>query len=300
MIDSARRPTGRRLTAEKRDSLRELCRRSDARAALTLAADWGVVAVAVAISTRFPSTWLYVLAVAVISRQMNALSELHHHAMHGNLFRNRRLNRALECFYSLPLFTRLSADWDDHREHHLNYSVANDDHLDWGRGYGLDQARRGDRLYMLWFLLVRPFCGPLQWQALKGVACSPHWKSLGFRWAMFGFWGTMIAAFALAGRLDLLFWYWIVPYFSLFQVFFFWDDMLGHYNCPRTGTREMRGWVFRLFTAHGTTHHNIHHLYPTIPYYKMARATREFVDLEEVDVAHGFWNGIHQMLEAPR
>ena len=52
--------------------------------------------------------------------------------------------------------------------------------------------------------------------------------------------------------LDLLLWHWIVPRLTAFPVLFFWDDMLGHYNCPQTGTREMRGLWFRIFSTHGT------------------------------------------------
>lgn len=292
---SPREETG--LADERHDQLRRLCRRSNLRSALTLGCDWGLVVVAAGVSIQFPSIWVYLLSVLVISRQMNAISELHHHAMHGNLFPSRRLNYALEFLYSLPLFTRVEADRADHLEHHRTYSVANNDHLDWGRGYGLNLARRGERWYMLWFLLVRPFCGLLQFDALKSLVVNPHWRDKSFRRAMLIFWGVVLAAFGAAGRLDLLFWYWLVPYFSFFQVFFFWDDMLGHYNCPQTGTREMRGLTFLLFTAHGTTHHNIHHLYPTIPWFQMPRATRIFVDQKEVDVAYGFWDGIKQMVE---
>src|SRR5260221_9344732 len=120
-----------RLSSEKRESVRQLCRRSELRSALTLAVDWGVVVGAVWLSLRFPATWVYLLSVLLISRQMNSISELHHHAMHYNLFRSRRLNEALEFLYSLPLFNRVAADRASHMEHHLTYSVANKDDLDW-------------------------------------------------------------------------------------------------------------------------------------------------------------------------
>lgn len=286
-----------RKSVEHRDLLRQLSRRSAARTALTLVVDWAIIVAAVSVSLRFPATWVYLLCVLVISRQMNVLSELHHHAMHRNLFQSRRLNHVFEFLYSLPLFTRVSADRAYHLQHHQTYSVANDDHLEWGRGYGLDPARQGNRGYMFWFLLLRPFCGVLQFAELKSLVLSPNWRDRSYRRTMLVFWGLVLAGFALAGHLDLVFWYWLVPYFTFYQVFFFWDDMMGHYNCPQTGSREMRGLVFSLFTGHGTTHHNIHHLYPAIPWYNMARATRIFVNPQQVDVAHGFWNGIRQMQE---
>ncbi len=283
---------------EHRDLLRQMYRRSHWRTALTLTIDWGIIVAAVAISLHFESTWVYLLSVLVIARQMNAISELHHHAMHGNLFRRWWPHHAFEFLYSLPLFTRVSADRAEHLQHHQTYSVATNDHLVWGRGYGLDPAHQRSRLYMLWFLLIRPFCGLLQFAALKSILVNPNWRDRSYRRTLLTFWGLVIAGFALAGRPELLFWYWLVPYFTVFQVFFFWDDMMGHYNCPQTGTREMRGLAFLLITGHGTTHHNVHHLYPAIPWFRMARATQIFVSPQEVDIAHGFWDGIRQM-QAP-
>ncbi|HEV7786507.1 MAG TPA: hypothetical protein VGQ28_14265, partial [Thermoanaerobaculia bacterium] len=81
----------RSLSPEERAVLRKLAHRSDVRAFLTIAADWGVVVLAAAASEALflagiNRPWIYVLAVIVISRQMNALFELHHHAIHANLF----------------------------------------------------------------------------------------------------------------------------------------------------------------------------------------------------------------------
>jgi fatty acid desaturase len=89
-----------------------------------------------------------------------------------------------------------------------------------------------------------------------------------------------------------------VPRFTVFPILFFWDDMLGHYNCPLTGTREMRGLWFRIFGAHGTNFHNIHHLHPAIPWFNMERATRLALDESAVDVSHGFLDGMRQLVTA--
>jgi fatty acid desaturase len=308
MVASISRPSGDRLLpdialasgGENRIQVRELSRRSDWRAALTIAADWLVIFAAAATSLLVPWKAVYVLSVIVIARQMNVIAELHHQAMHANLFRRKRLNAWLECCYSLPYFTRVSADLAEHMEHHATYSVANNDHLTWGAGYGLKLAKRCNRTYMLWFLLVRPFCGVLQWQALRDLVQSPNWRQPAFRRVMLTFWGLVLLALYAIGRVDVIFWYWLAPYFTFYQVFFFWDDMMGHYNCPRTGTRDMRGWAFRLYTGHSSTHHNIHHRYPAIPWFRAPRATQLLIDSQEMDIAHGFWNGVGQMLDSNR
>lgn len=286
----------RSLSTEERAVLRKLAHRSDVRAFLTIITDWGLVVLAAAVSEVFFWPWVYALAVIVISRQMNALFELHHHAIHANLFTQKAWNSRLQFFYSLPLTTTIAADRDDHMDHHRTYTEM--DTLTWGTGYGLDPARRHDRRYMIWFLWIRPFLGPLQISDLKETLISKRWRDPAYRNPMAAFWISAIAVFLACGRIDLLFWYWVVPRFTIFPVLFFWDDMLGHYNCPRTGTREMRGLWFRLFGAHGTSFHNIHHQYPAIPWFNMERATRLALDESEVDVAHGFVDGMRQLVIA--
>ena len=288
----------RPLTADDRAILRKLSRRSDARAFLTIAADWGVVFLAAGLSETFFRPWLIPLAVIVIARQMNALFELHHHAIHANLFTRKGWNTKLQLFYSLPLATTIAADRDDHMDHHRNFNTVEKDYLTWGTGYGLDPARRQDRRYMTWFLWLRPFLGPLQLADLREVLTSQRWRDPAYRNPVAAFWILVITVFAVAGRLDLLLWYWLVPRFTVFPILFFWDDMMGHYNCPRTGTREMRGLWFRLFGSHGTNFHNIHHLYPAIPWFNMETATRLAIDEAEVDVAHGFVDGMRQLVMA--
>jgi len=288
----------RSLSPEERAILRRLAHRSDVRAFLTILADWSVILLAAAVSEAFARPWLYGLAVIVIARQMNALFELHHHAIHANLFTRKSWNSRLQFFYSLPLTTTIAADRDDHMDHHRTYNTVERDYLTWGTGYGLDPARRHDRRYMVWFLGLRPFLGPLQVSDLKEILTSQRWRDPAYRNPVAAFWLSAASICLLSGRLDLLFWYWVVPRFTAFPILFFWDDMLGHYNCPRTGTREMRGLWFRLFGAHGTSFHNIHHLYPAIPWFNMEKATRLALDESEMDVAHGFVDGMRQLVAA--
>lgn len=286
----------RPLTPEDRAALRRLSHRRNARAFLTIALDWGVIVAAAAVCEAFFRPWLYVLAVIVISRQMNALFELHHHAIHANLFTKKDWSSKLQFFYSLPLTTTIASDRDDHMDHHRTYTE--NDTLTWGTGYGLDVARRQDRRYMTWFLWIRPFLGLLQFSDLKELLTSKRWRDPAYRNPVAAFWIVTVVAFAVIGRLDLLLWYWVVPRFTVFPILFFWDDMMGHYNCPLTGTREMRGLWFRLFGSHGTNFHNIHHLYPAIPWFNMEKATKIAVDESEVDVAHGFLDGMRQLVIA--
>src|SRR5436305_7607796 len=190
----------RALTPENRAALRSLSRRSDARAVLTIALDWGVVVLAAVVSETFFRPWLIPLAAIVIARQMNALFELHHHAIHANLFTRKGWNSKLQFFYSLPLATTIAADRDDHMDHHRNFNTVEKDYLTWGTGYGLDSARRHDRRYMTWFLWLRPFLGPMQFADLKETLTSQRWRDRAYRNPVAAFWTLLIASLAVAGR----------------------------------------------------------------------------------------------------
>ena len=283
---------------ESQTTLRALVRRSHSRSLLAIAFDWAIIGAVAIVCERAHIPGLYAVAVIVIARQMNALFELHHHAIHGNLFRRKDWNARMQILYSIPLGLTIDSERDDHLEHHRTFNTVERDYRNWGTGYGLDLDQRSNRRYMTWFLCIRPFLGPLQLADLIETVRTRRWRLASYRNAVGGFWLTVVAVLIAAGRIDLLFWYWLVPRFTLFPILFFWDDMLGHYNCPRTGTREMRGLWFRLFSTHGTNFHNVHHINPAVPWFNMKKATRLTVDETRVDVAHGFIDGIGQMMTA--
>src|ERR1041385_2951985 len=134
------------------NALATLTRRSGTRALLAIAFDWAIVVAAAAIGERSRLTIVYVLAIIVIARQMGALFELHHHAMHGNLFARYPWNARLQFLYSLPLGLSLGAERADHMEHHRTFTT--DDSRTWGDGYGMDLERRRSPRYMIWFLCL--------------------------------------------------------------------------------------------------------------------------------------------------
>ena len=285
------------VSAREQDgALRRLSQRSDWRAWAAITFDWAILVGAAVACEQFRWPGLYLLSIIVIARQMNALFELHHHAMHGNLFRRSTWNTRLQAFFSLPLGLTITSERDDHMEHHRTYNVARKDYQTWGEGYGLEPSRRHDRRYMIWFICIRPFVGPLQLAEVIETITTPRWHSRTYRWAVGGFWIAAAGAFYVGGHIGFLFWYWLVPRFTIYPILFFWDDMLGHYNCPKTGTREMRGLWFRVFAAHGTNFHNVHHLRPAIPWFNMRRATGLAIDESGVDVARGFVDGIRQLV----
>src|SRR5688500_3907870 len=107
-------------------------------------------------------------------------------------------------------------------EHHRTFNTEEKDFQTWGTGYGLDPAKPHDRRYMIWFLWIRPFVGPLQAADLRDLLISKRWLDPAYRKPVILFWACILAALLAAGRPDLLLWYWIVPRFTIFPILFFW------------------------------------------------------------------------------
>jgi fatty acid desaturase len=126
--------TGAQACAYGTNALRSFAQPSGLRTALTITIDWGLIAAAVLAAESSRSWWIYGLSVLVISRQFNALFELHHHAIHGNLFRIRHRNERFDWLYSVPLLIRVSEDRHEHMEHHRTF-VIDEESMDVARGF---------------------------------------------------------------------------------------------------------------------------------------------------------------------
>jgi len=57
-------------------------------------------------------------------------------------------------------------------------------------------------------------------------------------------------------------------------------------------------YLERLHKSYGTDFHNVHHLYPAIPWFNMERATQLAIDETRVDLARGFADGMRQLAVA--
>src|SRR5262249_7482409 len=172
--------------------LKHFSRRSGLRSLLTIAMDWSLIVIAAATCELLRVPGFYFVVVVVIARQMNALYELHHHAMHGNLFRKAAWNTRLQMLYSLPLGVTVTSERDDHMEHHRTYNRYEKDYQTWGEGYGLESSRRHDRRYMFWFICIRPFVGKLQLAEVIDSVWSSRWRSPDYRNAVAGFWIAVV------------------------------------------------------------------------------------------------------------
>lgn len=281
-----------------RQLLPELSRRAPVLALAGIALDWLVIVAAAVASDRAESGLVYLLCVVVIGSRMNALDlAWQHEAVHGNLFRRKRWHGRLDFLYSIPFFTTLKIARATHLEHHREYRDEAVSPL-YSYGYwSIDEARWPRIRYRVWIWLIRPLCGYHAYTTLRDtildLAENPRDAA-----RVLSIWGGVIASLALSGHLRWLLLYWIVPLLIVRPPLFFWQDMAQHFGTRKSPSRDVRGFLYRLLLApHGRgAHHNVHHLYPGIPWLRSARASALLIDDGGIDIARGFVDLSRQIL----
>ncbi len=283
-----------------RPDLKAFYRRSSTRALAGIALDWVIVVALVSASERFPHPALCLAAILLIAgRMMSFETKWTHEAMHFNLFRSKSWNDRLEFLFAWPVCTTAQFNRERHLRHHRDYLEEKDDPVFAYQYVGITPDNKNSRAFMIWIWFIRPALGYHTLQKLGDIVgylkASPS-----FRWKMLSFWTVVVGAFAAAGRLDLLFWYWAIPLVLIRPIFWFWQDMAQHYNARSPlGTRDLHGWFFTLFFASSRDYHGVHHLYPAMPWFRLAEGHRLCVGDDQVDVATGFVDLTRQILAIP-
>ena len=284
-----------------RPPLKGFYRRSGIRALAGILFDWVIVVALVAVAEWFRNPAVYVAAILLIAGRMVAFeTKWTHEAIHYNLFRKKAWNDRLEFLFAWPVFASASLARETHLQHHLHYLEEKDDPVFAYEYAGITPQKKNSRAFMVSIWLVRPLLG---YHAIRELCAIGEnlIESRSFRWKMLLFWPLVVGVFAAVGRLDLLLWYWVVPLFLIRPIFWFWQDLAQHYNARSPlGTRDLHGWFFTLFFGDSRNYHGAHHVYPAVPWNRLAECHRLYVGDDQVDVATGFLDLTRQILAIPK
>jgi fatty acid desaturase len=264
--------------------LRRLQKRDDWHNALYLAVDYGVIAGAVVAAELTGSLLLYAIALVVIASRMRALNNLVHEASHKLLFRTVRLNRwAGMLLCAFPIGTSMHAYRRSHGRHHrmLGDPVFDPDRVRY-RELGVEDlpkprgwvVRRFLRMLTL-YEMPRYVVGTLR--SFVHTSETPRSETVG-RWV---FWGALAAALTALGGWTLFLLYWVVPFFTTFQVLRYVSEISEHGGLydnedPLDLARNSvpHPFVRAVLYPHNDNLHLVHHLFPGIPHFRLARAHR--------------------------
>lgn len=265
-----------------RNLLIELARPAPARLLLQVAFEWSCIAVLVAVALR-ASMWAVSLpCIVLIATRQHALLALMHEFSHHQLSRRRKwLNDGIgDVFTALPFFVTVHGFRRNHLPHHAHVSTAQDPN--WvssqqKRRYAFPKTRRG-----IFADMAGHLAGVYTWDDLKGYTVRSGMavglpRAVHLRQALF-----LLAVAGLAtatGGWWALLVYWIVPLTTVLMAILYVRDLGEHHGMPSRGILASRtvqaGWLDRLlFCQNGVNFHTEHHLFPSVPFFRLGRLHR--------------------------
>lgn len=264
-------------------AVRELQRPSTSTSLRVLACDWGLILIAAVASWRTftaggLTVWsvaVYVLGAFLIGSRQKGLENLMHEGTHLNLSPspvwNDRIALWLVGKWMTPGWTPALERPGHIAAHHENFGIRGRDFEFFGyQALGLGRLPSESLIAGAW-LLVYTFLKTTWWR-IHGVV-----HSFDRRGGLLLFAAAIVLG--LTGLLLPILLYWFLPYLFVYMPMRFLSEVsehmaLGHGSEFRT-TRNKLGWFQKyVMHPHGDGYHLVHHLYPRIPHYKLARAHR--------------------------
>jgi fatty acid desaturase len=257
---------------------KDFVQRSNLRGFLALGRDWGAIIGTIAFSLWADNIFVYLISIWVIGTFQYALGEvLLHEGSHYNLFKNKKLNNILAPLYSLPFFVTITQYRDYHTDHHYKMNTEADHIVEDYEIHGLNNTNKN--MFWLWF--IKPIVGYGAYFYIRhAIELNPLKSAL----QMLIFWIPIFGVFIYFGRLDILIFYWFVPFLWSFTSHLYWSEINEHYN-TKSGTRSDLG--FKNHILHNAGYHYVHHHYPSIPWYLLPKAHKALCADSE-DISRGF------------
>ena len=276
-----------RSTDDAQEQLRELNKLDNWHGVVALTYDYAVIASAIAMCV-FGSWWLYPLTVVVIGSRMRALATLLHESAHGVLAKNTVLNTVLGTACSGYLVLQL---YGPYRKSHVNThhpllgDPTRDPDLQFFIECGVYEPTLTRRQRLL-KLVILPILGGRTLSSVRYLLSNrlvtsdkdqgPTWD----RKAFLATWIVLIGILAATGNLSYLPLFWIVPYFTTFQIITWFIELAEHtpllkhsdHNLYLSRNRKSRGIEWFLTSMHAENYHLDHHLDPRTPFWNMRHA----------------------------
>jgi fatty acid desaturase len=276
---------GREILAPGSAELRALLERRPARMLRDVALYWSSIVGALALFAARPAPWSFVVAFVVIGNCQYALSILTHEGNHASLFRRRSLNDAF-CLWVLcaPLGVDFDGERHNHLEHHRLFATPDDPDR-----YLYQLADKNSRVRLLLFLTGFTSLPHILAKARRNPAADEG-RPRGFLGALSrGRRPTLLAQiviFALLGRILPLWGYvalWLSPLYVMAFVPHKIRMLCEHARLvlPDEAADGRRLLTFRpgpierqLIAPLGLSFHAEHHMFPSVPYYRLPEIAR--------------------------
>jgi len=276
-------------------------RRSTMRALLTIAAEYAIIAIAIAVAVPDTGWPVKALAILVIGTRQYALGEaLLHEASHWHLSNSKSVNDLLGAILAWPVFTSLAAYRRFHNRLHHELDIADSENSIWEdyEGWGLPVPSRPLGLACaFWLLVLRPAIGLTGIMHLfKTVRDFSYDFDLKETRLMLTAWAVVIAGAAYFSLWRELILYWLIPYTFVFSTLNYWSEVGDHFRVSGAKTRSDLNWFVNTFVSHNIGYHALHHKYSSIPWFHLPEAYRAHKAEIVEQVSRGYWETFAQII----
>ncbi len=276
------------------------------RTGMALAIDWAIIVAAIAIVEWSGSWWLYLPAVLVIAGRQHALAVLLHDFGHYRFVPGKSVSDwTADLLIAWPLLATLAGYRRNHLSHHRYVNTDKDP--DWkiklgSREFTFPQEMRFAVLNLLGYLVAVSTVRDLR-KALIRIRADDS-STPGYVTLRVGYYVVIAAVLTMTGMWGEFALYWLVPYMTFFFMFMYIRSVADHfgdtmdYSHDLTGTRTVIPffWERWFFAPHNVNYHIEHHLYASVPYYRLPELSRMLMANPEyaakAHVTHGFVTGL--------
>lgn len=302
--------------------VRELSALSPLRATWSILANVGGVALCLAAALVWRTPLVWAAAIVGIAAGQHGLAILVHQSAHYRLFESRRLNDAVGRACAVPLGVSMITYRIIHRIHHNHLYEPIDPDMALMAGYPRGRAyllrKLGKDLsgvtsvknYLYFFGRTPKGDGKRTSKFIDDT--SPALKAAGRRDRRLVIWGqlALLALFVAAGFWREYLLLWLLPLVTVLQALLRLRAVCEHGAVEDTSTplRAARTtlapvWVRWALFPHSMHYHIEHHLYPSVPHYRLAachRALAEAGALDRAEVVRTFPDTLRRIFAAPR
>lgn len=243
---------------------------------LLIAGDWALLSLGIYLLTH-NSTILNVLGLIIILRQQLALSVMMHEGVHYSITKNKMANDLIAIFFcSGPILSHFNAYRKLHMKHH-RHALSSEDP-------GQYLLRSQNNALKLTFDILRDLTGITYFSLGKKANLDKISFSnvlINFAGQVFGLFlvWNIFKTFDLTTKQFLL--YWVLPLVTIHQFILRIRALMEHggfsydkdsSNCTRT---VAPGLLTKLLAPHNINFHIEHHLYPTIPSFRLGSISKK-------------------------
>ncbi len=285
---------------------------------LNLITDYLIIILAIGLSEIFWHPALYILSILVIGARQHGLLIIGHDGLHFLLFKNKTINNWVTDLYCLwPILNTTKIFRISHTYHHNHLHTDKDPEL-----YSKNLTNEYDLPKKGWKfigILLLDLCGftaireyffrwALQKRKEKKIEMKfnfQRFELVQYNLLRLTYYLCIGGVFYYFDALHILVLYWIVPFFTWLQVILRLRKIADHTiieedSLLKTGIVTPTLFDKLFILPHNFSYHLEHHLYPSVPFYRLPALHKELMKSEtyadQAHVSNSFWSIFKQCI----